>query len=681
MSHPIVIAEYHQTKRHILLSSVVLIVIVIAMRFFLGASGVALGLFFFLPTISLQIGIGTFAEEFSKGNFKFLYALPVSRFSIWAVKCVSAILAILVFSLVCLVVFLGFPDESIIEARALLQDLDITPSIIGAMVAAHALYSCMAGMFSITMCASIKTAGFLSFALMYLPLIVLSLMFYTQNSLSPPPGIVLVLMTGAITLMIGSLVQFTIRNPFLERPWLWRGVGCIFMVILVASLCISSAVAMLLPKTYASPRFDHMINAHPSPDGKRMLVVTRENLIGTHGYILSTDGSIEKDLGFGVSLMQKPKLTWSTSTEGTMILYAQNTGSLLDVFGGESNKLVLHNLNTDQTVFLRHLNFEGNEDIIYSYKAWSADHKNLLGTQFDYSDNSLQVKIFSQNLTTDNVTEILVSEGNSTYLEYLDSGRVMQTIYAEADGSTTKKVIIFDPLGGAQREYALPTETETWDTLPDGETAIFVRKFIEANAVGFEVFEYDLATGVEKMLVNRTYFPQVTLQQAARNQVGYVHITASQSGQWLICSLNDFHSNNDVELLVNRTDRSVFQMTEGGDGISFEEVVFSPGDKRVALVDREYPENQPSEDAEQQTITRLRVIELGSEGIHDLCAIELAGTQASFKWLGQNKIVYLRTTLGDNFLQSTTKLWVIDLTDCAYQPLLTEYSLEEIVEP
>ena len=113
MIRPIVIAEYHQSRLNLVKAVVVVTLIALALRLIGGAAGVLLGLFGLLPSVMLAGGSGTFTEEFSKGQLRFLYGLPVSRAGTWCVKCVSGFITVfLMMTIICVILF-AFPGDDL----------------------------------------------------------------------------------------------------------------------------------------------------------------------------------------------------------------------------------------------------------------------------------------------------------------------------------------------------------------------------------------------------------------------------------------------------------------------------------------------------------------------------------------------------------------------------------------
>ena len=106
MIRPIMIAEYHQSKHSLWKGLVFFGGITLLLRLLGGSWAVLILLIAVLPNLGLSLGHGTFAEEFTKGQFKFLFSLPVGRFSIWCVKFISGLLGLGVFAtVICAVMF------------------------------------------------------------------------------------------------------------------------------------------------------------------------------------------------------------------------------------------------------------------------------------------------------------------------------------------------------------------------------------------------------------------------------------------------------------------------------------------------------------------------------------------------------------------------------------------------
>ena len=322
MIRPVILAEYHQVKGPIVFLTLLLLFAASVLRLACGVVGAIVAMILLLFPLIQSVGVGPFEGEYAKGTFRFLNALPVNRGGIWLVKSVCGLLmALLCTSCLC-IPLLGFPDATMGEVYALLRQIGVPLGSIGLLLGAWLLFGQAAGMLSVMMCTSRVTAQLLQLAVGYLPAGAFYLWFMVSRTLPSPQGVTLGLVTGAAVCFAGSFVLFVIRNPFLEQKWLWRGVGSGFIVLATAAMAASGLAMVLWPAAAPAGRFDRVVGAHASPDGRGIVVGTQAPMLQVHSYVLTAEGKLKFDLGGKVGLLHREK-TWCQAYDRTIVAYAE----------------------------------------------------------------------------------------------------------------------------------------------------------------------------------------------------------------------------------------------------------------------------------------------------------------------------------------------------------------------
>ena len=679
MIHPAILTEYHRMKWQMLCVVLLLFLVLLGLRAVFGTGFTLPFVFILIPVISGSISLDGFSDDFLKGHIRFLYAMPISRFGIWVVKCLFGIVTMCLCSLSMYVALFTFPDEDVLTALNILQLLfpDVNLPPLGVVWITLALYGYAVGFFSVMMCASLGSAAFLQINLLCtVPASIFYLVYRLTGAIPSPCGVVLTLTIAALSLMLGSLMLFVARNPFLERRLLRWGVGAGFIGVTTAVLCGASAVEVAWPQTAPKGRLDRVITAHASPDGRRLAVVTRGTYMETHGYILTADGTVEIDLGPGVGLLEDAALTWRSATDDPAVLYVESASPLREALhkalGGPSSQLVVRSLHTGHTTRVPCL---GDGGLDFQYRNWLDKGRSLVGLRReDASGRGYSMYALTQDVATGKVTETLLADGSAIAAEVLDDNRIF------LDG-IENTVAIVDLGRGTTDEYNLPKGARvslsfapfarSRPPMLEGDSLVMVRRSVKKDGVGFDIIMYNLITGAIEILVGRRDLPQFTLEQAAENKEPFcVSSYLSPLGKWLVYWVEEPHATQGWMAtrmhLLRLADRSTFDLEPPR--TRWNELVFSREESRLLTVQREdmlfgaifdevpsrTQRHSPTADA------RLQVYDLGPGGPREIFVSDAYDYDFAFQWLNENKIVYLHP-LGRDSQGHWSEIWTIDL--------------------
>ncbi|MCK4341459.1 MAG: hypothetical protein KAY37_07040 [Phycisphaerae bacterium] len=679
MIHPAILTEYHRTKWQMLCLVLLLFLVLLGLRALFGTGFTLPFVFVLIPIVCGSISLDSFADDFLKGHIRFLYAMPVSRFGVWVVKCLFGIVTMCLCSLSMYIALFTFPDEDVLTALNILQLLfpDVNLPPLGVVWITLALYGYAVGFFSVMMCVSLGSAAFLQINLLCtIPASVFYLVYRLTGTIPSPSGVVLTLTIAALSLMLGSLVLFAARNPYLERRLLRWGMGAGFIGVTTAVLCGASAVEVAWPQAAPAGRLDQVITAHASLDGRSLAVVTRGTYMETHGYILTADGTVEIDLGPGVSLLEDPALTWRPTARDPAVLYVEAASPLREALhnalGGPASQLVVRSLYTGQTTRVPCL---GHGGLDFQYRRWLDGGQRLLGLRKeDASGRGWSMCALMQDVATGKVTETLLADGGAIAAEALDDNR----IFLVRIGNT---VAIVDLHSGTTDEYNLPKGARvslsfvpgarSRPPMLEGDSLVLVRRTIKKDGVGFDIIMYNLITGAIEVLVDRRDLPQFTLEQAAENKAPF-HVGSylSPSGRWLVYWVEEPHATQGWMAtrmhLLRLSDRTTFDLEPPR--TRWNELVFSREESRLLIVQREDMlfmaalDEVPSRKQRYLSTAdaHLQVYDLGSDGPHEIFVSVAYDYDFAFQWLNENKIVYLHP-LGRDSQGHWSEIWTIDL--------------------
>lgn len=669
MIRPIVIAEYHQSKQSFFKVLVAFAVLALIVRLKMGSLGGLIAFVLLLPHVALTIGVGTFSEEFSKGQLRFLYAMPVGPVGVWCVKFVSGIVGLLLFTGVAAAMFLSYPDDDFNLVVEFLNAMQFSVVALVGVFVASCLHNYAVGFFVVTLCSSTKIGGVLSVLISFATLGAFWVLYDVLGWSLPIHGITAVLAAAAGSYFVGAFVMFLLRNPFDEAAWTRRLVGVAFFIVTFAAMLGAGGVASSRPAPDWKPDFSRVVAAHPSPDGERIFLVVQRRLFQTNGFVIRPDGTIERNLGPGVTAFPEQSLTWRLSARGPSVAFIEGASDWPD--------LVL-NWEEPQERHIRLVHLDTGEihripyDSRHSYVMWSSDGRALLGQTSRLENGKWSRRVFFQDATTGNVEEISSVEGAADY-EFRPSGRILIRNYKQGDPGFFITVVERD--GRRRRVLELSDEPEIVEVFPGEREAAFVRRIIDDENVGFELIRQGFESGEQVVLVDRAELPQATLQQAVRGETGGVHIDLSPSGRWLTCNASwgrikdatssfmlDLHADRRITLPPNEDDDESYEMT-----------TLSPNETRLLRVRYfQATSSEALEDESSSQHTDISVLDLESDELQESFSFQIEKT-VDVQWLNEGMLMYEAPNAADQpWYLGGSSLWTINLGEGTREKIVAQ---------
>jgi hypothetical protein len=540
--HPVLTAEIQQTRQHFWKALLLMGGLCLLLRLTMGSFGVLIGFIIVVPNFATATGLGTFAEEFTKGQFRFLYALPVSARSIWIIKLISGIVGTLEFAAVAAAVYFIAPGPEVDAALEKLQLFGLSVGKIFALGGALSLYGFSSGMLAITMCSSTRTAAIANVLVMYLPLGAAFGSYGAVDAVPSLPMLLVMFLVPSGILLAGSYVLFAARNPFDERRWRLRGIGGGFMLLTGFSVLVLAVVATLLAEVGLQPHFDRVMGMSLSPDRKRIFVVTGSRPDRTHGCVISSNGTVLHDFGRDVLGWDSDPLTWVPPDHRRVAyqrlpaprsaLAALDEFEELDEYAGFPNQsaLVVHDL--DQDTRWEVPAPAGVEPTGWrQYRAWSSDGSHLLGTGYV----GMVGFAFRLNVSTGAYEETQLYSEDSAFMSPLSDSLVRIDPMSE-DRSAARVIELYDLERGSRRRIDLPEGTKQITFDHTGNCAVVARRIVDSDSVGFEVLQVSVdGDSPSRVLLERSRLPTSSLEAAVDGSIGFVGLESVAGANWVSC--------------------------------------------------------------------------------------------------------------------------------------------------
>ena len=289
------IAELRQTARgswQALLLIVPAVVLAVIVPVEVSAAIVLFGL---LPQLAAALRLGMLKEEYEGPPLRYFWGWPVSRMGLWGIKAASVGAFLLLTAALALPVVLWRSGGA-------------APSwagpggwpLLAVGCVALCLYSWGAGAVAMAACRTSKPAGALVFPPLWAGTITGAVLFVSAPDPWGKPLAVGLVLAGAAVLLGGALWVHRVRNPFLERVWLWRGIAGgsilatlgLLAAVGVGALGVAGFQNLQLPAGGGEGVAHHEL----APDGRTVRVSMRDG----RTLVLGADGSerLEVERGF-----------------------------------------------------------------------------------------------------------------------------------------------------------------------------------------------------------------------------------------------------------------------------------------------------------------------------------------------------------------------------------------------
>lgn len=653
--HPIILSDFYQCRRSLFQGLVFVALLVFALKYFLGFLGVILALVFLVPAVSGAVGVGTMSEEYVKGHFRFLYTLPVRRTDIWFIKAGFGLTALLLaIAIICIFGFLG-PSQSGVPKFEKMINLSI--GSLAAIIFCQCLYSYATGFFSTSMCITEMSASLISGIFTHLPLFAFGSMYIFFGIIPRFRYVWLVLLMASLPLFIGSLSLFSIRNPYMEQKWRWRGVGLCFGLVTIVVFCLTN---MLSVNRGGKPERDYIhgvLEYYPSPDGEKVFVVAEQNQMNKFGYVLAKDGRLVTDLGSKTAVYPSSNLIWRPANGQNYLLY--KVDSFWSKFGLRRNscqRMVLFNLKTNEKKTINNLNSWGNKWGFY-YRKWSEDGKYLLGyRKVTSGDNSVKLFIFKQDVAAGEVEIINAFEdsGSNIYFQkFLDDNRIL---IKENRGDAEGEVYSVLDLNSSKKDFhKLPPETVHWRVSSDGERVVFLEKLFAEGMVRYRISAKDVESGAEKILMDSNDLPRCSFEEAARGKETRVSMNSS-SGRWFMYKCEE-KDGNTTEWLINAVGGMRYKLMEYERYKSnIYKVFFSRDATRLCIV---YRTDECAGDTQKKL---LEVYDISESGLQKIRSVEVDENSYNYKFFGNDRVLYITQKDKHSWWRNSNELWVLNIS-------------------
>ncbi len=653
--HPIVFSEWHQSKRGLVWQLLLLLCASSVLQYLFGPLGVLLLL---SPAVAAGIGVGTLSEEYSKGQLRFSYSMPISPAGFWCVKVLSGIVGT---SLVVAVVLLPalFLDRPTIEVPGL-EQMGFSTGTFVAILAGQAVVAYAAGLFSIGFCQVPATATTLAAVISAIPFLAVLVAAVGAQVVPRGADLALGLAGASLPLGIGAYVLFRCRNPFVDQPWRWRGIAALFgglHGLAVIGVCYALT---LHPAELTDPYRDGVYDYSVFGDDSKVFVLGRRGLVDVEAYVLDRDGGLIRDLFRTDRALFLRPTRWPDATDSPMILCWQTDVSL-----NRTNaplKFVL-NLDTGAQTPVR-LPGETDRGTTYQYRRPTRDGRSLLGIKEVRKGDRSAYAVFRHELTTSNFQEIpiLESQGGTSF-HFLDDRRVLLPELWPAKPAERKLTLI--ELDSEMRTVRqLPADVRSAELAPDGRTCTVLRWTFHGDTIQQELAALDVATGCWTTVFTSEELPRLSARDALTDPQPLPSISYpdEHSPDWMV-GIYYREGTARTGWLINARTGTRFALPEKCE----HRFRLSKDGSRFFAWSTSENQEEPGHDRRQR---RLSVYRLTNDRVELMNSFRWDVTFPEPSWLGNDRLLYHKR-VKSGFLSDRGELWTVAIETGQHRPFFT----------
>lgn len=570
--HPMVLIEWHQSVRQIWLPVSLLILASLGLRFWMGTFGIFLGIFILIPIVGVSLGIGSFQEEVAKGQLRYLYGMPIRWSTVWWVKQVSAIVTLLLLTImICAILLIGNdlslgPLEGVAPKAVIML---MFTALVGVMLL-YTLIIYIMSFFTIMACKSAKVAQAIASIMIHLPGLSLFLVCLKFGVIPHVLAVAAMLFSGTLVLAVGSYVLFAMRNPLVERPWRLRGAAVCFILLAGLSFVGAGLIANALGARFQPlPR---QLSNYSVGQEQRKIALTLSDGLKHYTMITDRDGKVLNDLGEGLSLVNRLGINWRP---GNNQILCEDWSFFQDFRGMTSDDpwvmdwFLVDTATGDRTDL--NIDLRDDNDFPLIPNQWSSDGKRMIGSHSTYgpiasdsesmedeSDGAmLYAVIYDIEEGTAERTPMHEPGIEGVYNESLSGDYFVMSRSPGGYGGMGMSGYGMDMGGDAEDDevdksiwiervhlqddtrvrITLPTDTEAWDIDKANEHILVVVKELDDEGIGYRVLLYSFQDpqADPAVLMGRDELPRMSLREAARKNQNYMNEVSASfvgDGRW-----------------------------------------------------------------------------------------------------------------------------------------------------
>jgi hypothetical protein len=646
--HPIVFSELHQSKRGLPWALLVLFSASALLQSFVGLPAVFL---FLSPSAAAAIGVGTLAEEYSKGQLRFFYSMPISPLGLWSVKVLSGIVGT---SLFVAVVWLPalFIHRPLIE----IPGSDELGLLIGRLVpvlAGQAILAYAAGLFCIGFCQVTRTAILLATLISIIPFLVYALIAVDRGLVLPSANdLGLGLAVASLPLWIGAYVLFRCRNPFVDQPWRWRGVAAVFGGFHVLAVIGVAYALTMHPVELTDPYRDGVYYFSVFADDSKVFVLGRRGLWDVEAYVLDSDGRLARHLFHADQAHYLMPERWREGTDSPLMLCRQENVSLRSADGPA--KLFLVDLETGAKTPVNELSRSDRSES-YQYSRPSHDGRYLFGLKEVRRGDRSTYSAFRQDIITSDFRETPILEGQRyATCQYLDDHRVLVADLG-SDKPAERKLTLIDLESGTRTPRPLPADVRHTFLAPDGGTCAAHLWTFQGDTIRQQLAVLDVAIGAWKTILTAEDLPHFTMKEAltSRYPVVMVSYPDRHGTGWMICTV-EHPGAAETRLLINIQTGARFKLPEKDQGQISR---FSKDGAQFFTLSFIENEREQGRDQHDRLVSVYR---LKNSSVQFVNSFRWEENRLKPEWLGNERLIYRKPVSNERLLHKRIELGLHD---------------------
>lgn len=493
--------EWLQTRRVVLRQFLFLVGLCLAARYIAGGVA-AIGALLVVPVnVASTVGLGTFSEELTRGQYRFLHTLPFSRATIFGVKVVNGFLfsCVLTSAIIATVLLAPGPfDTQLLDVR--------TPAVLVPVllaIAALCIFNFSTGLLASLMCKSQRNASLVATVLGYGLVFGLGAKFLHDRDMGRVGALLALLPVAAVGMIATAWSVFLIRNPFVDEASRWNlrgGLG--------AGLTVGATILLFpLVPSLGPPAGPGEVGAfHVAPGGHAVLIQLQTKLGKPYGVVVDREGA---ELGPLLPYSAvPPEALWRPGEKLQLLGFEEP-----DPFGGGPTSMGLRLVDARSGEMQA---LEVNRGVpggsIFMPVRWSRDGNTLLGLTHVVDPPGQQIIRYDMRTGTSSLVQ-LAAEGTRSV------SAIGGQLFARESAGRDNRIALIDDEGVAGPAHPMArTSMGAVQSSADGRRIVFVRRAGSRRSSAKEVVEIDMSSGGERVLVSASVLSDVLATAVADDE-------------------------------------------------------------------------------------------------------------------------------------------------------------------
>ena len=215
----------------------------------------------------------------------------------------------------------------------------------------------------------------------------------------------------------------------------------------------------------------------------------------------------------------------------------------------------------------------------------------------------------------------------------------------------------------SQNVYITPKYSEEWEIIPDGKTLITLQRIPFVNYVEYHLVALELTTQKQTIILKPPDLPRLDFQDFLNDRRVSIDFSVSPSGRWVSY---DEEPNDQIkrEWLIDWQENQRYKLLDYKNThykdphhMYLSSLIYTKEESRIGVV---FNHTKDQDTPIEKQWTQLEIYDWTGNGFDKTYSYELSENYHSFKFLDDNRILFIKTGK-PKFFSDTDELWILHL--------------------